>query len=136
MSEKNSNRAHWLHIRLTKAEIENINNEFSNSIYRKRSEFVRKKLLNKPVTTFYRNKSFDEFTSIVILLRNELSAIGNNFNQAVKRLHTLDHIPEIKQWAMTHESYEQKLVQKAAEIKEQLNKIVDQWSQESTAGKA
>jgi hypothetical protein len=135
MSEKNNNRGHWLHIRMTKAEIEKINNEFSNSIYRKRSEFARKKLLNKPVTFFYRSKSFDEFASIVILLRNELSAIGNNFNQAVKKLHTLDHIQEIKQWAMTHESHEQKFLQKVAEIKEQLNKIVDQWSQESTVGK-
>jgi hypothetical protein len=136
MSEKKDNRAYWIHIRMTKTELEKLNKEFSNSIYRKRSEFARKKLLNKPVTVFYRSKSFDEFSTIIILLRNELSAIGNNFNQAVKRLHTLDHIPEIKQWATTHESHQQKFLHKVAEIKEQLNKIADQWSQESTAGKA
>ena len=40
----------------------------------------------------------------MILLKNELNAIGNNFNQAVHKLHTLDHVPEIKAWAILNES--------------------------------
>jgi hypothetical protein len=34
------------------------------------------------------------------LSESELNSIGNNFNQSVKRLDTLDKISEIKTWAI------------------------------------
>ncbi len=135
MNQGNYNRSYWLHIRLTKLELDKLNNEFSHSTCRKRSEFARKKLLNKPVTVYHRNQSIDDFVSAMIRLRNELSAIGNNFNQAVKKLHTLDHISEIRTWALTYDQSKDKILEKTAEIKEHICKISDQWSQESTVRK-
>jgi hypothetical protein len=38
----------------------------------------------------------DDFMIEMIALRNELTAIGNNYNQTVKRLHTLDNVADIK----------------------------------------
>ncbi len=136
MSEQKNNRSEWLHIRLTEDEMEKIDKQFSVSTCQNLSEFTRKKLLEKPITIKYRNQSFDEFVSEMILLRNELSAIGNNFNQSVKRLHTLGHISEIKTWAIFNDIQKDKFFKKTDEIKDLINKFSDRWSQESTAGKA
>jgi len=65
----------------------------------------------------------------MILLKKELNAIGNNFNQAVHKLHTLDHVPEIKDWAILNEASKKSFMKKMEEIKEKMNQIYQQWSQ-------
>lgn len=50
-----------------------------------------------------RNKSLDDLMTEMIELRNQLSAIGNNFDQAVHKLHVLDKIPEFRQWIIVNE---------------------------------
>jgi len=62
-------------------------------------------------------------------LRNELNSIGNNFNQAVKKLHTLDRISEFKVWILTYESDKKVLLKQVEEIKNRINKIGDEWLQ-------
>jgi hypothetical protein len=37
------------------------------------------------------------------LLRSELNAVGNNFNQAVKKLHTLSQTAEFRSWLAAYE---------------------------------
>jgi hypothetical protein len=130
MSETKNNRNEWLHIRLTEGELEKLNKGFEKSTSRKLSEYARRILLEKPITYYQRNQSIDDFVTEMILLRNELSAIGNNFNQAVKKLHTLDYVPEIKIWAMHNDSIKEKFMQKTEEIKLHINKFSDQWLQE------
>jgi hypothetical protein len=130
MSETKNNRNQWLHIRLTESELEKLNTGFEKSTSRKLSEYARRILLEKPITYYQRNQSIDDFVTEMILLRNELSAIGNNFNQAVKKLHTLDDVPEIKTWAILNESIKEKFMQKIEEIKKHINQFSDQWSQE------
>jgi len=66
----------------------------------------------------------------MIQLKNELNAIGNNFNQTVKKLHTLNHLSEFKSWVMINESGRQILFKKIEEIKEKMNQIYQQWLQE------
>ncbi len=97
MSEQKSNRTKWLHVRLKPEEYDVLNKNFSKTTYHKLSDYARKILLAKPLTTTYRNASLDDFMTEMIQLRNELNAIGNNFNQAVKKLHTLDQIAEFRQ---------------------------------------
>lgn len=65
----------------------------------------------------------------MILLKNELNAIGKNFNQAVHKLHTLDHVPEIKAWAVLNEVGKKIFMKKVEEIKEKLTQIHEQWLQ-------
>ncbi len=130
MSETKNNRNEWLHIRLTEAELEKLNTGFEKSTSRKLSEYARRILLEKPITYYQRNQSIDDFVTEMILLRNELSAIGNNFNQTVKKLHTLDDVAEIKTWAINNEYLKEKFMQKIEEIKNHINQFSDQWSQE------
>ena len=92
MEEQNNNRTKWLHLRLTPDEYQKIVAAFSKSTCRKLSDYARKNLLQKPIVNKYRNESLDDFMTEMIRLRGELNAIGNNFNQAVKKLHTLQQI--------------------------------------------
>jgi hypothetical protein len=62
----------------------------------------------------------------MIALRNELNAIENNYNQVVKRLHTLQHFEKIKAWLLLNESTEQILLNKILEIKSKINLINNQ----------
>ena len=92
------------------------------------SDYARRILLQKPVLVKYRNQSAEEILSAMIRLKNELNAIGNNFNQAVHKLHTLDKITEIKFWLLHSEPLKKELMQKAEEIRIRMIQIYQQWS--------
>src|SRR5688572_11404326 len=116
MKEKN-NRTKWLHLRLKQDEYKKIHDQFSKSACRQISEYARTHLLNKPVVSTYRNQSLDDFMAEMIVLRKELSGIGNNVNQAVKKLHTVKQISEFRQWIILYELEKQTLFNKVDEIK-------------------
>ena len=117
-------------IRLKPEEYTKIHSQFKCSTKRKLSEYIRAVLLQKPLTVFTRSKSLDDFINEMILLRNELNSIGNNFNQTVKKLHTLDDISDIKAWAILNEKSKENLFKKVNEIKEKINQISDKWLSE------
>lgn len=112
-------------IRLKPEEFTQVETAQKASVYRKLSEYARKVLLNKPVTVNYRNQSIDELFSILNMIKNELSAIGNNFNQSVHRLHMMDTVPEVKTWAILNEASKKILMQKVEEIRIQLIQIYE-----------
>ena len=130
MSEQKNNRDKWLHIRLTSTEYKKITTGFSRSTKRKLSEYTRSILLEKPITVYTRNQSFDDFVAEMILLRNELKAIGNNFNQTVRKLHIASSDAEIKTWALLNENSKQMFFKKVDEINFKISQIADKWSQE------
>jgi hypothetical protein len=129
MSENNNNRTKWLHLRLTPAEYHRIHKSYTNTSCQKLSDYARSIILEKPITVYQRNKSLDDFMTEMISLRNELNSIGNNFNQAVKKLHTLQQIAEFKAWIITYELEKKTLFNKVDEIKNRINKIADEWLQ-------
>jgi hypothetical protein len=129
MREQNNNRTKWLHLRLKPEEYDRLHRQFKKTTCRKISAYSRKILLGKPVIATYRNQSLDDFMAEMIQLRAELASIGNNFNQAVKKLHTLQQIPEFTSWIITYEMEKHTLLNKVEEIKNRINKIADQWLQ-------
>ncbi|HRN73534.1 MAG TPA: plasmid mobilization relaxosome protein MobC [Ginsengibacter sp.] len=130
MSDTKNNRSKWLHIRLTEAEYKKLQLGLSRSTKRKISDYTRSILLDKPITVYTRNQSFDDFVAEIILLRSELKAIGNNFNQSVKKLHTMDTDAEIKAWALLNENSKQLFLKKVDEISLKIEKINAKWLQE------
>ena len=122
-------RSKWLTIRLSEEEEKRLNHFFEKTTSGSLSEYARDALLHEPVIILYRNQSADEFLAEMIQLKNELNAIGKNFNQVVHKLHTLDHVPEIKTWAILNEAGKKNFMKKAEEIKEKLNQIYEQWLQ-------
>ena len=127
MSETNNNRSKWLHIRLKDDEHNKIHKRFSASTCRKLSEYARRVLLDKVITAYQRNKSLDDFMAEMIKLRNELNAIGNNLNQSVKKLHTLNQLNDFKNWVVQNENQQKILLEKVEEIKNKINQISDEW---------
>jgi hypothetical protein len=129
VSEKN-NRIKWLHIRLSDAEYKKLHAGFHSSTKQKISSYARNILLGKPITVYTRSKSIDDFVTEMILLRNELKAIGNNINQVVRKLHTADNDAELKFWSKQIEKIKELLFSKIDEINSNIARISDQWLQE------
>ncbi|MDR6339893.1 hypothetical protein HNQ91_002958 [Filimonas zeae] len=112
-------------IRFKPEEFQQIETACNESVYRKLSEYARRVLLGKPVTINYRNQSTDQLLMVLNLIKTELSAIGNNFNQSVHKLHTLDTVPEVKTWAVMNEATKKILMQKVEEIRIKLIQIYE-----------
>lgn len=129
MEAKNLNRSRIIGLRLTPKEYEQIEKKWKRSTCRKLSDFVRRSLFEKPIVTTYRNQSLDDSMAEAIKLRNELNGIGNNFNQAVKKLHTLHQIAEFRTWIITYELEKKTLLNKVDEIKNHIQKIGEKWLQ-------
>ena len=127
--EEQNNRTKWLHLRLTTDEYQKIMKEFNKSTCRKISDYSRKNLLQRPIVNTYRNQSLDDFMAEMIRLRGELNAIGNNFNQAVKKLHTLHQFTEFKHWIISYELEKKILFNKVEEIKKHIQKFAESWLQ-------
>ena len=72
----------------------------------------------------------DDLMAELILLKNELSAIGNNFNQVVKRLHTMDDKQDLQSWLLLNEKHKENFFKKVEEINQKITQLSDQWLQE------
>jgi len=129
MKEEKSNRTRIIGLRLTPDEYDSIEQKWKSSTCRKLSDYIRRSLFEKPVVTTYRNRSQDDTMAELTRLRNELNALGNNFNQAVRRLHTLQQIPEFKAWVVTYELERRTLQNKLDEVRNNIKKMVEIWLQ-------
>ena len=129
MKEKNAPRNRWLTIRVSGEEEASLLKRCGKTTCQSLSEYGRSLLLKEPVTILYRNASADDFLEEIVLLKNELAAIGNDFNQAVHRLHTLDKIFEIKAWVVANENLKVAFLKKTDEILEKVAQIHALWSQ-------
>ncbi|MBX2948051.1 MAG: plasmid mobilization relaxosome protein MobC [Crocinitomicaceae bacterium] len=130
MKEKQqSNRTRVVSTRLTEEEFKIIENGWKKSTSLKMSDYFRKVIFNRPVVKTYRNKSLDDFMHEMALLRAELNRIGVNYNQSVKKLHTLRSLPEFKRWMLTNEVEKKTLVNKIDGIKSHIAKFAASWLQ-------
>ncbi|MDE3183186.1 MAG: plasmid mobilization relaxosome protein MobC [Bacteroidota bacterium] len=129
MERKTSSRTRIIGLRLTPDEFAKIGKKWKASTCRKLSDYVRRCLFDKPIVTTYRNSSQDDLMAELTRLRSELNAVGNNFNQAVKKLHTLHEISEFKSWLMVYE-IEKKIVQnKLDDVRNTIKKLLEIWLQ-------
>lgn len=129
MKNKKKIRNRWLTIRLNEDEEKILNNLYSKTTSQGLSEYARNVLLKEPVTILYRNQTADEFLSEMILLKNELNAIGRNFNQVVHKLHTLDTVEEIKAWVILNENSKKAFTKLADKICHKVDKVYELWLQ-------
>ena len=129
MERKNSNRTRIIGLRLTFDEYRKIEKKWKASTCRKLSEYVRRSLFEKPIVTTYRNSSQDDLMTELTKLRNELNAVGNNFNQVVKKLHTLQQIAEFKSWLIAYEVEKKILQNKLDKVRNNIKKILEIWLQ-------
>ncbi len=129
MEAKHINRSRIIGLRLTLKEYDQIEKKWKASTCRKLSDYVRRSLFEKAIVTTCRNQSLDDFMTEAMRLRSELNGIGNNFNQAVKKLHTLHQIAEFRGWIITYELEKKTLMNKVDEIKNHIQKVAEKWLQ-------
>lgn len=129
MEQEKTNRTRIIGLRLTPKEYEKIEQKWKASTCRKLSDYVRRIIFGKPIVATYRNKTLDDYMAESIKLRNELNGIGNNFNQAVKKLHTLHQISEFRDWLVTYELERKTLLNKVDEVKNHIQKVGEKWLQ-------
>ncbi|MEO8173492.1 MAG: plasmid mobilization relaxosome protein MobC [Sediminibacterium sp.] len=101
--EKRTVRSKIVTLRMNEDEFLALVKNRQKTTERTNSNYLRKLALHKAVTFKTRNVSMDELSAEIILLRREINYIGHNFNQAVHKLHTLDKIPEFRQWVTVYE---------------------------------
>ncbi len=130
MGSEKSRLSRKVTIRFRPEEYNKVDTAFKTTTKKKLSEYIRFVLLEKPVTVYTRDKSLDEFMAELVRLRNELSAIGSNFNQLVKRMHTASHFQEIKSLALGTEKEREKFLEKVTEINQKIGQLSAQWLQE------
>jgi hypothetical protein len=129
MKDKKLKRTRFVGLRFTEDEFTKLESLFKESTTPQISEGIRRLLFNKPVTVKQRNKSLDDFMAEMIQLRTELNAVGKNFNQAVKKLHTLNYLQEFRGWLEQYDTDRLELLNRVAGIKDKINQISVQWLQ-------
>jgi hypothetical protein len=122
--------------RFKQTEYDQLNNRFKTSRFRKLSEYVRSILLDKPVTVYYRDIAMDDILEEMILLRQELNAIGNNLNQAMRSINAAHGNADTRLWTNLMSVIHSKVEPSVKEIKERMNEYADIWSQKLRAEKA
>jgi len=127
MEKRQQKRTRIVGVRLTAAEFEKIEKKLRKTTAKGISEYLRYLLLDKPVVSTFRNQSTDDLIGELALLRTELNRIGVNFNQSVKKLHTLHETSDFKRWLLAHELEKRTLANKIEEIKNHILKIVQSW---------
>eukprot|EP01132_Coremiostelium_polycephalum_P021026 gene21026-24987_t len=127
MKENHDIKNKWLHLRLSEAEFQRLNKEFSRTTERKLSAYARSILLGKPMIAGHRNLSLDklivEFSSLV----KTLNGLANNFNQSVHKLHTLDKIPQFQTWLTAHNQDKEALFQSIEIVRDYLKETSVKW---------
>jgi len=129
MEKSNSNKVKHIDVRVSVDEYNKIYKHFKATTCQKLSEYARKIMLSKPVISTYRNQSLDDLMAELIKLRSELNAIGNNFNQAVRKLHLLHQTGQLQAWIIRYEADNERLLQTTQTIEQLINKMADLWLQ-------
>ncbi len=124
-----NNRERKITIRLTHREYDVLSLKCAKSTCKKLSMFIRLALFKKPITILERNHSLDEMIVELSALRTELNRIGNNLNQATKRLHTLSEINEFKGWLEARKQENETLFHSMDQLKSSMDKLADRWLQ-------
>ena len=119
----------FIKIRMNEEELKIVKKNRSNTTEKSLSEYIRNVSMQKPVIVKYRNQSADDFLKEMLGLKKELNAIGNNFNQAVHKLHILEKIPEFRFWIKHYEDLQKALISKIDEIKLKVSQLYEQWLQ-------
>ncbi|MCF3109629.1 hypothetical protein LL912_12685 [Niabella sp. CC-SYL272] len=121
-------RSYRINLRLTEAEFKKLAAAVNQTLHKSLSSYARKLLLGKPVTILTRDESKDKAIYELSLIRAELSAVANNFNQVVKRIHRLDLAGNKNYWLVTCTRLQKELLEKIDSIQQHISKMSKQWS--------
>ncbi|HYD92124.1 MAG TPA: plasmid mobilization relaxosome protein MobC [Flavobacterium sp.] len=129
METENNNRKRRIYVRLNEKEFTTLENRCKNTTCRSVSDYVRHCLFSRPITVITRDASADEALIQMSHLNRELNAIGNNFNQLVRKVNATSQAAEMKGLFLLFDSQRKTMFSKIDEVKEQLQKLAEKWLQ-------
>ncbi len=118
------NRQHVVTFRLTGAEFAELKKKAEATISGEVSGYIRTVITGKKVQVVYRDRSMDGWVQEMSLLRKELNALGNNFNQVTKKVNATAGRPSFAFWVEQAITLQKELVCKVGIIKERIEKFV------------
>lgn len=124
-------RSRKVTVRFTPDEYHKINTQQKKSTAKVMSDYIRAVLLEVKITLYYRNQSLDKLIEELKLLRRELAAIGNNFNQVVKKINSVKDAGELNFWMDMAALLQKQLLEKTTGINDKIAQISDLWLQGS-----
>lgn len=127
--EENEVRKHAVKARMNNTELNQLIKLQRKANEKDISGYIRKMVLQAPVKLRYRNQSADDFHRDMLALKKELEAIGNNLNQAVRKLHLLERIPEFMECIKQYDRLEKTYTSKVEEIKLRMNQLYEMFQQ-------
>lgn len=79
-------RQKWIHVRVTEEEDAQMRSAYQKTTFRMFSDYLRTVLLHQPIPVYYRSQTADDFLAVMLRLKAEMTDIGKNFNQVVKKI--------------------------------------------------
>jgi len=122
-------RTRWITLRLNEEEFADLQRRLKTTTCRRMSEYTRLLLFEKPVTVRQRNQSMDDFMEELIVMRSEINAVGNNFNQVVRKINSVKEIPKMDIWLQVAEKYQQSLLERIEGIQKRIDQFSAAWLQ-------
>lgn len=126
-SNPSEKRTKWFTFRVSVAEHATIMDRYKTTNNSKVSDYLRQLVFQGPVMIRYRNSSVDDFMEEVVLLRTELNAIGNNFNQVVRKLNSVKDDYRYLTWLKISEGYQRELVTMISGIQKRIDQFAEVW---------
>jgi len=127
METENNNRKKRIYVRLTDKEFSTLENRLKNTTCQKLSDYVRRCLFDKPITTVTRDAATDDLIVKMSQLNFELNAIGSNFNQLVKKVNTSFQNTGFSDALSLITMQRDALAKKLEEVKNELQKVAEKW---------
>lgn len=121
------NRSKRINLRLTEEEFSAIERKLKSSIHNHLSSYLRKVILEKPIIIKTRDQSLDDFMKELILLRTELNAVGNNFNQIVKKINSVSEPGEFVYWLRIADDFQKQLIERVGKIQIRIDLFSEKW---------
>lgn len=126
-NEKSTER---LNLRLTKAEMKTLNDRLSiGSNFSTLSDLAKNIIFNRKIVVYTRDKDLDITLSEVNKLRNEMNAIGKNFNQIAKRINTYEDQFLYKREFVDMEKHFEQFLKIQKELVYKFDLLAEKWLQ-------
>jgi len=127
METENNNRKKRIYVRLTDKEFTTLENRLKNTTCNKLSDYVRRCLFDRPITTITRDAATDDLIVKMSQLNYELNAVGSNFNQLVKKLNTSFQSTSFSDALSLVTMQRDAIAKKLEEVKNELQKVAEKW---------
>lgn len=121
------NRRFRVTVRLREAEYRTLQKRAGDTASGEMADYIRQVLTHKKIEHFYRNRSMDDWIDELSKMRRELSALGNNFNQIVKKINSTGGKQEFAFWLREATAMQGELLQRVAAVQGKIDQFAAQW---------